>query len=340
MGDVALLAPVVQAFTQRYPETPITLVTRSRFGVFFEGFPTVTVVGADFTGRHKGFAGLVRLFRELQRKSAYAIVVDVHQNLRTVVLKSLFRLVGVRSVTIDKGRSEKKALTRKENKIRRQLPHTVDRYVQTFEKAGFSLQPPRPFQFPAFYSAEEELQHFLDIQSIPSNVPWLGIAPFAQHRQKMWPFERFEPLLEELVRRQPLAIFLFGGGASEIAQLETLRQQFPQAILVAGQLSLSAELLLLRRLKGMVCMDSGNMHLGALSGVPVLSIWGATHPDAGFGPWGQDEEAILQISADVLTCRPCSVFGNKPCWRGDLACLYDISVENVAERVEQMLARD
>ncbi|GAB3697913.1 glycosyltransferase family 9 protein [Spirosoma flavus] len=340
MGDVALLAPVVQAFTQRYPDIPITLVTRGRFRVFFEGFSNVTVVSADFTGRHKGFAGLVRLFRELQQKSPYALIVDVHQNLRTTVLKSLFRLVGVTSVTIEKGRAEKKALTRKENKIRLPLPHSVERYVQTFEEAGFSLQPARPFQFPTYVSAEDELQHFLGKQLIPDNVPWLGIAPFAQHRQKMWPFERFEPLVEALLLHQPLAIFLFGGGASEVAQLETLKQKFPQVVLVAGQLSLSAELALLRRLKGMVCMDSGNMHLAALSGVPVLSIWGATHPDAGFGPWGQGEEAILQIPADVLTCRPCSVFGNKPCWRGDLACLYDISVQNVAERVQQMIARD
>ena len=85
-------------------------------------------------------------------------------------------------------------------------------------------------------------------------------------------------------------------------------------------------------------MDSGNMHLAALSGVPVLSIWGATHPDAGFGPWGQGEEAILQIPTDELTCRPCSVFGNKPCWRGDLACLTSISVETVAAGVGRMLA--
>ncbi|RYF54447.1 MAG: glycosyl transferase, partial [Cytophagaceae bacterium] len=160
---------------------------------------------------------------------------------------------------------------------------------------------------------------------------------FAQHTQKMWPFERFAPLLDQLYTDQPLTIFLFGGGAAEITQLETLQKRFPQAILVAGKLSMAAELLLISLLSGMLCMDSGNMHLAALSGVPVLSIWGATHPDAGFGPWGQGEEAILQISPDILTCRPCSVFGNKPCWRGDLACLNDISIEAVSARVQQML---
>ncbi|MVM30255.1 glycosyl transferase [Spirosoma sp. HMF4905] len=337
MGDVALLAPVVQAFTQRYPDVGITLVTRAKFAVFFEQFPNVRVVGADFDGRHKGFGGLVRLFNELRQLASFEVVVDAHQNLRSGVLKSLFRLVGVPSATIDKGRKEKKELTRKENKVRRKLMHSVERYAKVFDRAGFTLQPSQTFQFPPFTSTENELTTFLNRHTISSAIPWLGIAPFAQHEQKMWPFERFAPLLDQLYAKTPITIFFFGGGESELAQLEALRQQFPQAILVAGKLSMAAELSLIRQLNGMLCMDSGNMHLASLSGVPILSIWGATHPDAGFGPWGQGSEAIVQIPADILTCRPCSVFGNKPCWRGDLACLNAISVEAVAERALEML---
>lgn len=338
MGDVALLAPVVQAFTQRYPDVPITLVTRPAFAVFFSGFPNVLIVEADFNGRHKGFGGLVRLFGELRQLAPVGMVVDVHQNLRSGVLKGLFRLIGVPSVTIDKGRREKKALTRKENKVRRPLPHSIDRYAETFDRAGFALQPDRPFRFPPFLPADHELAAFFDRHALSTKPrPWLGIAPFAQHTQKMWPFDRFAPLLANLFAGPPVTVFLFGGGAAEIARLETLRQQFSQVVLVAGQLSMTAELALIRQLDGMLCMDSGNMHLSALSGVPVLSIWGATHPDAGFGPWGQGDEAILQLPTDVLPCRPCSVFGNKLCWRGDMACLNDISVEAVEERVRQLL---
>ena len=337
MGDVALLAPVVQAFMLRYPDVGITLVTRQKFAVFFEQFPNIRIVGADFEGRHKGVNGLVRLFNDLRQMGSFEVLVDAHQNLRSGVLKTLFRLVGVPSVTIDKGRADKKALTRKENKIRRRLPHSVERYAHVFDRAGFVLDPSRPFQFPVVTSPEDALTTFLSNLPVSANLPWLGIAPFAQHQQKMWPFERFAPLLEQLYAEQSITIFLFGGGSAEIAQLETLRQRFPQVVLVAGELSLAAELMLIRQLTGMLCMDSGNMHLAALSNVPVLSLWGATHPDAGFGPWGQGDEAILQIPTDVLTCRPCSVFGNKPCWRGDLACLYDISVETVANRVRKML---
>lgn len=340
MGDTALLAPVVQAVTVRYPDVRITVVTRPKFAVFFAQFPTVRVVGADVSGQHKGLAGLFRLFQELRKATPFDLVVDANENLRSAVLKRLFRMAGVPAVTLDKGRADKKTLTRKENKIRRTLPHSIERYTKLFEVAGFAIDPPTLFSFEPTAAAQRELDTFLERQCLPTGESWLGIAPFAQHSQKMWPFERFGPLLEQLYADQPVRIFLFGGGSAEIAQLETLRQHFPQVIIVAGQLSLAAELALIRRLRGMLCMDSGNMHLAALSSVPVLSIWGATHPDAGFGPWGQGSDAIIQLPTDVLTCRPCSVFGNAPCWRGDLACLNGISVTMVAERVQGLLGTE
>ena len=339
MGDVALVAPVVQAITAQYPNARLTLVTRPKFAVFFAQFPNVDVVGVDFDGAYQGLPGLYRLFGELRQRQVFDLVVDLHQNLRSAVLKNLFRLVGVPSVTIDKGRAAKKALTRKHNKIRQVLPHSVERYAQTVGRANLPnlVVPTADFHFRVSAEAEQELADFLASQQVLPNVPRLGVAPFAQHAQKMWPTERFGPLLTQVLANQPAQVFLFGGGAAEVTQLASLQEQIPSAILVAGQLSMAAELALIQRLSGMVCMDSGNMHLAALSGVPVVSIWGATHPDAGFGPWGQGHEAIVQVPVEQLPCRPCSVFGNKPCWRGDLACLNDISVDAVAERVLALL---
>ncbi len=339
MGDVALVAPVVQAITAQYPNARLTLVTRPKFAVFFGQFPNVDVVGVDFDGLYKGLPGLYRLFGELKQRHRFDMVVDLHQNLRSAVLKNLFRLAGVPAVTINKGRAEKKALTRKHNKIRRVLPHSVERYAQTVNRANLGVQPSPAFRFQVFKEAETELSAFLASQSLLPNIPWLGVAPFAQHPQKIWPFNRFGPLLTRVLDHQPTQIFLFGGGGAETEQLVALQKQVPSAIVVAGSLSMAAELALMQRLSGMVCMDSGNMHLSVLSGVPVVSIWGATHPDAGFCPWGQSSEAGVQNPVDQLSCRTCSVFGNKPCWRGDLACMNDISVDTVTERIIALLSR-
>jgi ADP-heptose:LPS heptosyltransferase len=82
-------------------------------------------------------------------------------------------------------------------------------------------------------------------------------------------------------------------------------------------------------------MDSANMHLASLFGVPVVSVWGATHLFAGFMGYGQSADNAVQI--DALTCRPCSVFGNKPCFRGDHACMEWIKPEQISEKVNRIL---
>ena len=81
-------------------------------------------------------------------------------------------------------------------------------------------------------------------------------------------------------------------------------------------------------------MDSANMHLASLTGIPVVSIWGATHPYAGFMGWGQSLDNAIQLDMD---CRPCSIFGQKPCRLGDYPCLNNIKPETVVEKINTLL---
>ena len=92
----------------------------------------------------------------------------------------------------------------------------------------------------------------------------------------------------------------------------------------------------LSRMDWVLSMVSAMMHLASITGVPVVSIWGATHPYAGFQGWGQEPSNFIQADMD---CRPCSVYGNKPCLRGDYACLTRISPDTVAEKIESIIEK-
>ena len=94
------------------------------------------------------------------------------------------------------------------------------------------------------------------------------------------------------------------------------------------------ELSIMSQLDVMLSMDSANMHLASLVNTPVISIWGATHPYAGFMGWRQDKSNTVEIE---LPCRPCSIFGNKPCWRKDYACLYEITPEMIIEKIKLLI---
>jgi ADP-heptose:LPS heptosyltransferase len=93
----------------------------------------------------------------------------------------------------------------------------------------------------------------------------------------------------------------------------------------------------MQNLDMMLCVDSSNMHLATLAGVPVVSIWGGTHPDVGFGPYRKGEESILQISRAELPCRPCSVYGRETCYVGGFPCLTRITSDSISEKILQQI---
>ncbi|MGL5112872.1 MAG: glycosyltransferase family 9 protein, partial [Flavobacterium sp.] len=138
MGDVAMTVPVIRAFAQQYPEVKITMVSRPFFQPFFEGIPNLTFFTFDDKVKHKGFLGLLRLFRALHALKIDAFA-DLHNVLRSQIVRTLFRLSGKKVAAMDKGRAEKKALTRPEHKIFKPLATMFERHSKVFRELGFSL---------------------------------------------------------------------------------------------------------------------------------------------------------------------------------------------------------
>jgi ADP-heptose:LPS heptosyltransferase len=328
LGDVAMTAPVLHQLLQQYPQLRLTVVTTPAFAPIFAQLERTTVIGLEKRGRHKGFWGIYKLFRELRSGSRFDAVADLHNVLRSTILRNLFRFTGTPVAKIDKGRKEKKELTAKENKKLFQLKTSFERYADVFAELGFPVKLDRDKQtYPR--------------QSLPSSATslfqpgkkYIGIAPFAKHGEKMYPVDKMLAVIQQLHSNDQYQLFLLGGGKEEIKLLNEWAEQFPGITNLAGKFSFSEELAIISNLDKMISMDSANMHLASLFGVPVVSVWGATHPYAGFYGWGQKRENAAQVD---LFCRPCSVFGNKPCYRGDHACMEQLPESLVVKKISQI----
>ena len=144
-----------------------------------------------------------------------------------------------------------------------------------------------------------------------------------------------EKVVALLSQQKDTRIFLFGAGEHEAKILGAWRDKYEHVTSLADRRNgFPVELALISHLDVMVSMDSANMHLAALTHVPVVSIWGATHRYAGFMGYGVSTQLIVETD---LPCRPCSVFGNKPCHRGDYACLRNILPQTIVKRVLQTI---
>lgn len=329
MGDVALVAPVLQAMKNQYPDIESVLLTRPAFGPFFDSFDGLRLFFADHCKRHKGFPGLIRLFMDIRKIGRFDIIIDLHDVVRSKVLRLLFRLTGVPSYVVDKGRKEKRSVISGKRKV--MVKHSVERYCDTFGKAGFPL---RMTVGPWIIPSPEAVARIGPLIASQGELN-VGVAPFAKHTLKMWPEEYMIRLLGMISEQRKVRFFLFGG-LEESERLAAFQKKVPGSVNTSGDLNLADELALMSRLDFMIAMDSSNMHMAALTGIKVVSIWGGTDPLSGFGAWMQPEPYFIRIPVDELTCRPCTVYGKGICRRGDLACLNWLTPELVYDRIENL----
>jgi ADP-heptose:LPS heptosyltransferase len=220
----------------------------------------------------------------------------------------IMRLRGARIETIRKGRLERFMLV---HHIRtKALKHTTVRYGEVLQRLGLTVS-----DLPAVHHTTGD---------------GVGIAPFAAHRGKIYPLERMEEVVR-MLSESGERVVLFGGGKKEKEILDSWAKKYKGVESIAGKYSLAKEMEIMRGLRVMLSMDSANMHLASLAGTRVVSVWGATHPDAGFLGFGQSESDCIQRE---LKCRPCSIYGNKKCKYGDYRCM-DIPPEVIVERLER-----
>jgi ADP-heptose:LPS heptosyltransferase len=323
LGDIAMTVPVVYSLATQYPHVRITVLSRPVARPLFENLaPNVNFMQADVKREYHGVKGLNKLYRRLAAKQ-FTHVADMHNVLRSDYLRMRFNLGRYHVEHINKHRSQKRKLTSYNNKVRVSLPSTFQNYADVLAKLGFPVK----LQFHSIFGQTPPLA---------PTPPKIGIAPTAAHKGKVYPFHLMRRVIDLIIGHHPDAqIFLFGRGQLEDGLFEQWCNEVPQCINVATRANgLRQELELMSQLNVMITMDSANLHLASLTATPVVSVWGATSPETGFMGWNQPIDNCIQIPLD---CRPCSIYGNRPCRKNNYECLYLIEPQRIVDRVEDIL---
>jgi len=333
MGDVALTIPALKGMREQYPEVELTLLTRAAFKPFFSSVPGLDLFFPDLKKRHKGLYGLIRLFIDIKRQSEINYVIDLHDVLRSKLLRLLFRISGAPIAIIDKGRHEKRLLISGKKKV--QLKHSVERYCDVFAKVGYPVTPSKE----NWIVPSPELISKTNILSGTRSGLNIGVAPYAKHKLKMWPEQNMIRLLDLIAKNYKCRFWLFGGN-EDSGRLFALQCRIAGSTSLVGKLSLNDELVFMSKLDMMISMDSSNMHMAALVGTKVISIWGGTDPLGGFAAWMQPENLSIRIPVDELTCRPCTIYGKGDCKRLDFACMTWLTPEMVYKKIDKLILTD
>lgn len=303
MGDVAMTVPIILTLLEQHPHLKITLVSKPFFKPIFAEIERVDFIEADVKKEHKGMAGLYKLYRQLKTKEI-AAVADLHDVLRSKILRFYFKTNMIPVAFINKGRAEKKKLTQPNNNFFKPLKTTHQRYADVFQKLGFFIDLKKP----VFLTPKKLTSSSKDRIEYLSDDKLIGIAPFAAHEGKKYPIHLMEKVIAEL--SYSYKILLFGGGQEEVTILSALAKKHSHTYCIAGAVTLEEELGYISNLSAMISMDSGNGHFAAMFGIPTITLWGVTHPFAGFAPFLQ-QELCLCSDREKFPLIPTSIYGNK-----------------------------
>lgn len=331
MGDIAMAVPVINTLAKTHPDLNITILTKPQFKVLFDFIPVVNVVCAEVKTQHKGLSGLYQLSRELKSLNLTEVA-DLHNVLRSKILGLFLFLQGLKIKKINKGRAEKKALVRTRRKIIKPLKTTIERYADVYRKLDIDIDTNR-LELLQKQDLDASVKQDLDFN--PSKKQ-LGIAPFAAHDGKVYPADLMQEVIKNLAKNTALNIYLFGGGKLEMSRLHNWAKPFENVFCIAGRYDFKTELCLISNLDAMLSMDSGNGHLAAMFGVKVFTIWGQTHPYAGFAPLGQTQKEQILPDRTIFPLLPTSIYGNKQV-DGYQNVMRSIEPQEVVDKVSHFL---
>ena len=305
MGDVAMMIPSLRCLTKSYPDIKITVVTNGFYKPFFTEFKNIGFFATDFKNSHKGVTGLFKLYKELKNLKPTHIA-DLHSVIRSHFISFLFKLRFIKIKKIDKLRVDKKRLFRKLNKVLKPLIPTQYRYSEVFCRLGFNIDL-TGHEFPLPKIIKDKAQRFL--LGLESGKKKIGIAPFASYTGKIYPLDLMQKVVGFLQNEH--YVFLFGNGKYETDILKVWTKAYPNVLGCYTLNSLESELEIISNLNVMLSMDSANGHLAANYNVPVISLWGLTHPFAGYAPFLSRPENELTSDREKYPLLPTSAYGNK-----------------------------
>lgn len=329
IGDVAMTVPVIKSLAEKYPECRVTMLSNVKFEPFFSGMPeNFHFLGIDLKKYH-GSDGLRPLKQELKGMN-FDAVADLHGVIRSRIISMMFKWHGVKVKGINKGRFSRYGLTRFHLKDRHQRLSSFERYSIVLNKLGYNFD----LDFSSIFGkGKGDINQISEITGIKGMSHWVGVAPFAAHRGKIYPTELMEQvisMIDETKEVEKIFVFAYGKEQEEIKSWN----KSDKVIMIGGKLDIFRELILISHLDVMLAMDSSNMHLASLTSTPVVSVWGATHISAGFLGFGQKQEDCVQLD---LPCRPCSIYGKKPCRYGDYHCMTAITPQMVMSKLKRYL---
>ncbi len=314
IGDIVLTSPVIDALNAHGYE--VHYLVKASFKDMLIHDKKIKKVWT--LGDH-----LDEVISELKKES-FSVVIDLHNNFRS---KKVKRALGAKSLTLAKNRWQLWKLTQTPFKSHREKP-IVHRFLDVIKPLGIDVASPKT-------------RMVLDGVSLPSSIelpsePYLVIAVGAAWHTKRIPVETLIYICQQC---QCEHIVLIGDKHDQATAEKIQAQTQRQLVNLTGQLSINQSALVISKAAVVLSGDTGPMHMAAALEVPVVGVFGSTHPALGYTPYYGDSTVTFQlVQNENLQCRPCTKQGKKQCPKGHFKCMLDLDSDEIVNKVNSYFA--
>ena len=296
IGDIVLTTPVVRMLKKQL-NAEVHFLTKSAYITLLRNNPYIDSVYQIEQSINEVIADL--------KKENYDYIIDLHNNLRTQILK--FRL-GVPSRSFNKLNMGKLMLTVFKMDSLPEV-HIVDRYLDTVTNLGVK-------------NDNEGLDFFLseadkvELSLFPKD--YIAFVIGGKHTTKILPNNKIVSIIKKI--EKPVLLI---GDTEDTARGEYIISQTESTINTCGKYSLLQSAFLIQQAQLVITHDTGMMHIAAAFKKNIYSVWGNTVPAFGMYPYKADENSKI-IEVKDLNCRPCSKIGYDKCPKGHFKCMQEI----------------
>lgn len=318
IGDVVLTTPVIRAIKKQRSDCEIHYLTKQAFFSLLEHNPHISKL--------HGFRKSVKEILPELRKEKFDRIIDLHNNLRSVML-SVY--LGVRSERFRKLNVLKWILVHLKWKVMPDI-HVVDRYFGAVASLGINKDEKG---CELFLSENDHVNMSQTFELDPFH--YMSVALGAQFATKRMPLD----LLVRVLSKVDFPIVLCGG-ENDIKLAETVLESLPEKRIInaCGKFTILQSASIVSQSAAILTNDTGLMHIASCFNVPVISVWGNTVPELGMYPYFPGDKSRFSMhQVEGLKCRPCSKIGFQSCPKGHFECMNRQNADEIAARTRSFI---
>jgi lipopolysaccharide heptosyltransferase II len=330
LGDILLTIPTINTLRKNFPDSEIDFLTHSEYEKLlkYSNLTINKIIGVN-PGETNKPLNFIKIALKL-RKENYKHIIDLHSNLKSLIISELIRPFQILRV--------KKYIFRRflfiNTKINL-LPDKKIRISRSYLKTlnGIVKEIDNEFQFKL--NREECIDTCSRLPEITVDN-YIVFSPFSPKKTKEWLPDKYIKLGREILNEYKNIKIVITGLKTNQEEGEYIKRGIGNgSINLCGKTDIFKLACIISNAKVLISGDSGPAHLASALNIPSITIFGPTTTNLGFKPLGA-KSIIIQ---EDLSCRPCSRHGTDKCPEKHFRCMRDINVDGVWKPLKTLLKK-